>query len=317
MAPDDGTGAGARRSRRRGGAKGRRAQVQAADGLPTSWPPPALPGAISYRTPSTIGGYGSKIVMEVFGGMFPMADFSEAQCDVLRKIVVARLERIDQAPWAGGQCAGDSRLLAHILRALLAERAAKARLTPARWRLLYPGDSNTALVRFLGAYLKAVEDAECLVLVSRSPYCNFQRAINDACAQIQAREAEADGDDAVDDSFLEAVMRVRDRTGSYPSEVAMLSSREWARLVELETAAAASSGDESDEGSDGESSARSQLEAIGEAAEESVVEPVVVRRCMNKSRVAATDADGHDDEPSGSDSDPDAGTSVAHHHGAA
>ena len=89
------------------------------------------------------------------------------------------------------------------------------------------------------------------------------------------------------------------------------------RLDELDAAAAASSGEESDERSDGESSTRSQLEAIGEAAEESVVEPVVERRCMNESRVAATDADGHDDEPSGSDSDPDAGTSVAHHHGAA
>ena len=249
-----------------------------------------------------------------------MADFPAAKCDVLRKVVVARLERIDLAPWAGdprGYARDEPRLLAHVLRALLAERSARARLAPARLQLLYPGNNTTPLVRFLGAYLKAVEDAECLVLVSRSPYCDFQRAINDACAQIQAREAEADGDDAVDDSLLEAVMRVRDRTGSYPSEVAMLSSREWARLDELEAAAAASSGEEADEGSDGESSARSQLEAMGEAAEESVVEPVVVRRCMNKSRVAATDADGHDDEPSGSDSDPDAGTSVAHHHGAA
>jgi hypothetical protein len=292
--------------------------VQAADGLPT-WPL-ALPGMVNFRTPSTFDGNGSKIVVEVFPAMSPMADFPEAKCDVLRKVIVARLERIDLAPWAGdprGYARGEPRLLAHVLRALLAERSAKARLTLAQWRLLYPGNSTTALVRFLGAYLKAVEDAERLVLVSRSPYRNFQRAINDACAQIQAREAEADGDDAVDDSVLEALMRVRDRTGSYPGEIAMLSSRERARLDELETAAAASSGDESDERSGGESSERSQLEAIGEAAEDSVVEPVAVRRCMNESRVAATDADGHDDEPSGSDSDPDAGTSVAHHHGAA
>jgi hypothetical protein len=272
---------------------------------------------VNYRTPSTIGGYGSKIVMEVFHGMLPMADFPEAKCDVLRRIVVARLERIDLAPWAGSQRAGGSRLLAHVLRALLAERSAKARLTLERWRLLYPGNSTTALVRFLGAYLKEVESAERLVPVPRSLYCNFQRAINGACAQIQAREAEADDDDAVDDSLLEALMRVRDQTGSYPGEIAMLSSRERARLDELETAAAASSGDESDERSDGESSERSQLEAIGEAAEDSVVELVAVRRCMNESRVAATDADGHDDEPSGSDSGPDAGTSAAHHHGAA
>ena len=40
---------------------------------------------------------GARIAMLLFPHMLPMADFPEAKCDVLRRVVVARLERIGSA----------------------------------------------------------------------------------------------------------------------------------------------------------------------------------------------------------------------------
>ena len=95
--------------------------------------------------------------------MVPMADFPLAKCDVLRRVVVARLERIG---WA--HCG----LLHVVLEAIRAESAVR-RAHPER----HPGNSTTPLVRFLGGYLKAVDDAGRLVVAHGEVYKDFARCV--------------------------------------------------------------------------------------------------------------------------------------------
>ena len=136
------------KARKRGGAKARAKKSAAAASVP-QWPE-ALPGMINFRTPDTPCGTGARIAMLLFPYMLPMADFPEAKCDVLRRVVVARLERIG---WA------HSRLLLVVYSAILAESAVK-RVHLER----HAGGNSTSLVRYLGGYLKQVEDAGRLVV---------------------------------------------------------------------------------------------------------------------------------------------------------
>ena len=104
----------AKKSRKRGGIKTSGAKKAAAAGMPNS--PYNVPGVINFMTPDTPCGCGTRIVMKLFPYMLPMADFPEAKCDVLRRVIVARIERIG---WARRG------FLAVILDAVHAEDVAK------------------------------------------------------------------------------------------------------------------------------------------------------------------------------------------------
>ena len=126
-------------------------------------------------TPDTPCGCGTRIVMKLFPYMLPMADFPEAKCDVLRRVIVARIERIG---WARRG------FLAVILDAVHAEDVAK-QAHPER----HPGGTPTALVRYLGDYLKQVEHAEALVAARGDVYTDFARVISDYRAVCEASKA--------------------------------------------------------------------------------------------------------------------------------
>ena len=110
--------------------------------------------------------------MRLFPYMLPMADFPEAKCNVLREVIVARMERIG---WT------QPGFLDAIESAIHAEDLAK-QAHPER----HPGGNSTALVRFLGDYLKQVEHAEALVAARGDVYVDFVRVID---AYRAAREA--------------------------------------------------------------------------------------------------------------------------------
>ena len=268
MAPGDGRSATSRRNRKRGGKKGA-GDKQAATGGPPQWPQ-ALPGVITFRTPRTWCHSGSPIVTMLFPRMQPMADFPEAKCDVLRKVVVTRIERIDDATWSHDRSTlapylvgpqGPPRtprlptLMAWILRAVLAENVAlrmNARCNPAVNRERYPGGHTTALVRFLGDFLKSVEDAEALVAPRGNVYTDFSRVINQGRAKFRSALAAADATDDDDDEckldeVLQSLIRHFDRHGTYPPAVSLLTPHERARLDDL-----ARIGDESSSGDDAE-----------------------------------------------------------------
>ena len=160
----------AKKTRKRGGVKTRGAQKAAASGVPTA--PYNVPGIINHKVPDTPCGCGARLAMKLFPYMLPMADFPEAKCGVLREVIVARMERIG---WA------QPGFLNVIEAAVHAEDMVK-QAHPER----HPGGDATALVRFLGDYLKQVEHAEALVAARGDVYVDFARVIN---AYRVAREA--------------------------------------------------------------------------------------------------------------------------------
>ena len=172
----------ARRTRKRGGAKARAKKSAAATGVP-QWPE-ALPGMINFRTPDTPCGAGARIAMLLFPHMLPMADFPEAKCDVLRRVVVARLERIGSAHLG---------LLHVVYGAILAESAVK-RAHPER----HAGGNSTSLVRFLGDYLKQVEDAGRLVAARGEVYEDFALHVEAILAAAASGSEEESVEDAWD-----------------------------------------------------------------------------------------------------------------------
>ena len=160
------------KTRTRGGAKARAKKSAAAAGVP-QWPE-AMPGILNFRVPDTPCGSGAHIALLLFPHMVPMADFPLAKCDALRRVVVGRLERIGLAHRG---------LLQVVLEAIQAESAVK-RAHPER----HPGNSTTPLVRFLGDYLKAVEDAGRLVVVRGEVYKDFARYV-EARAEPEAEDS--------------------------------------------------------------------------------------------------------------------------------
>ena len=265
MAPGDGHSATSRRHRKRSGKKGA-GDKQAAEGGVPQWPQ-ALPGVINFRTPRTWCHSGDKIVIMLFPHMKPMADFSEAKCDVLRRIIVTRIERIDDATWSHARLTlppclvglqGPPRtphaptLMAWILRALLAEDVARrmdARSNPAANRERYPGGHSTALVRFLGDYLKCVEDAEALVAPRDNVYKNFSRVINQGRTEFRSALIVADVTDDSDDELeldavLQSLIRHKNRHGVYPPAITLLTPHELARLDDIARIDGESSGDD-------------------------------------------------------------------------
>ena len=172
-----------RKTCKRGGAKARAKKSAAAAGVP-QWPE-ALPGILNFKVPDTPCGSGAHIAQLLFPHMVPMADFPLAKCDVLRRVVVARLERIG---WA--HCG----LLHVVLEAVQAESAVK-RAHPER----HPGNSTTPLVRFLGDYLKAVEDAGRLVVARGEVYKDFARCV-EAHAEPEAEDS-GSGEESDEDAW--------------------------------------------------------------------------------------------------------------------
>ena len=160
----------AKKARKRGGVKTSGAKKAAAAGMPNA--PHAVPGVINFKMPETMCGCGARLAMRLFPYMLPMADFPEAKCNVLREVIVARMERIG---WT------QPGFLDAIESAIHAEDLAK-QAHPER----HPGGSSTALVRFLGDYLKQVEHAEALVAARGDVYVDFVRVID---AYRAAREA--------------------------------------------------------------------------------------------------------------------------------
>jgi hypothetical protein len=258
----------------RGGKQGREKAALRQQSLP-QWPK-ALPGVVNFATPSTFGGVGSRIVMLLFPHMLPEADFSLAKCEVLRKVIVARIERIDATEWANPRRAPtaypweigpsgpprvvwETSLLTWVLRALLAEEAARRTNSPETNRWRYPGGHTTALTRYLGAYLKEVESAEALVPARADLYEDFARVIGDGRAALtRKREVTTDDDSDGDggplagdlDSELRAHVRYFEKHGNYHPLFHMLGPREQARYEELrreETSDEASDEDPDDE----------------------------------------------------------------------
>ena len=163
----------AKKSRKRGGVRTSGAKKAAAAGMPSA--PYSVPGVINFKMPDTPCGCGARLAMRLFPYMLPMADFPEAKCNVLREVVVARMDRIG---WA------QPGFLAVIEAAVHAEDLVK-QAHPER----HPGGDATALVRFLGDYLKQVEHAEALVAARADVYTDFARVIHDHRAVCEASKA--------------------------------------------------------------------------------------------------------------------------------
>ena len=230
MATEEGASS-RRHGHKRGGEKGRAAKAAAASALP-KWPE-ALPGVINFRTPGTWCPSGPKIVTMLFPYMKPMADFQEAKCDVLRKVIVTRIERVDAAPWAQprGMTSTGARtpsLLLWVLRALMAEDAAK-RSNPAAVNFERYSDglntcSTTKLTRFLGDYLKSVEAVEALAPPRADLYKDFARVINKGRVEFDHTDdphsSGSEDDDAAAESARRAFYQYRNRNNNNSARAA-------------------------------------------------------------------------------------------------
>ena len=107
---------------------------------------------------------------------------------------MARLIRIDaSSPW----------ILRWVLEAVRAEDAVK-RAHPGR----HPGGCSTALVRFLGDYLKRVESADGrLAEVRKDLYADFALKIDEGCAAQELQCPPKDDLDEDDDDVQQHTLR--------------------------------------------------------------------------------------------------------------
>ena len=196
----------ARRTRKRGGGAKAQAKKAAASAGLQRWPH-ALPGVLNFRTPATPCGSGYDIVMMLFTYMMPMADFPEAKCDVLRRVIVARLERIGTRPG----------LLCVILGAIKAELSVKS-----AHRERHAGDNATPIVRFLGT-----TSSEWTILDASS---RLTESSQSSCASLRATSRVLPSCMLPSSTLSRTTRAAEARTTTSPAITRSLSGRRLAQL---------------------------------------------------------------------------------------
>ena len=161
--------------------------------------------------------FAARIVSKLYQFMAPVADFCISQIDALRCAVTERLQMVE----ASSSWPSFATLTSHptlhdivfIYNALEMEHGA-AKHHPERH-----SGGTTALVRFLGAYLKKVVDAGRLVVVRGSVYTAFATTIRDAmCRKLDPfnnqldHYTDTDNDDALDSALARRLRRFNDES---------------------------------------------------------------------------------------------------------